>query len=43
MVLDLEDAMLDKTLSHLDLTANEKSKRDEVGIPVVQPCGTIND
>ena len=41
-MLDLEDDMLDKTLSHLDLTVNKKSERDEVRIPVVQPCGTIN-
>ena len=42
-VLDLEDEMLEKTLSHLDLTVNKKSEGDEVGIPLVQLCGTISD
>jgi hypothetical protein len=35
-VLDLKDEVLDNAFGHLNLTIDEKSKGDEVRIPVVQ-------
>ena len=39
VMLNLENEVIDHTLSHVHLAVDEQSERDEIGVPVVQLKG----